>query len=211
MDIKAAIFDMDGTLIDSMPVWDGVWTKFLENRGVAPEENITSKYKAMTLLGAAEYYKNSYGFSDSPEAIAEEINDIVAQGYNRVEPKPGVREYLKVLKGAHVPMCVATNTERPLVEGVLRRLGLFQYFEFILTCGEFGKSKAKPDIFFECRDRLGAATGETWVFEDAPHAVLTAHRAGFPVAAVFDSSYAAEETEIRAMSRVYIHSFLELL
>lgn len=210
MDICGAIFDMDGTLIDSMPVWDGVWERFLVQRGIPPEAGITSKYKALTLMGAAEYYRESYGFTDPPEKIAEEINDIVLRGYEEVVPKTGVRELLGRLRHEGVPMCVATNTARRLVEKVLKRLGLFEYFEFILPCEELGMSKSRPEIFFEAARRLGTPPDRTWVFEDAPHAIKTAHGAGFPVAAIFDSSYAADEGEIRDLAQVYVHSFDEL-
>lgn len=210
MDIKAAIFDMDGTLTDSMPVWDGVWTEFLTRRGIAPDPGITSKYKALTLYEAAEYYRDSYGLGDTPEEICRAVNGLVREGYGRVGLKPGARGYLMRLRARGVPMCVATNTARSLVEYVLDRLGILDFFDFLLPCAEFGSGKAKPDIFFECARRLGSEPRETCVFEDAPHALRTAHDAGFLTCAVRDASYAAEEPLLRAMADACLTSFDEL-
>ncbi len=210
MEFKAAIFDMDGTLTDSMPVWDGVWALFLERRGIAPDPDITSKYKALTLTQAADYYRTNYGLADTPEEICAAVNDLVREGYGRVELKPGALDYLQRLKSRGVPMCVATNTARPLVEYLLGRLGVAEYFDFILPCAEFGSGKAKPDIFYECARRLGAAPQDTCVFEDAPHALKTAHAAGFLTAAVYDPSYAADEATLRAMADVYVREFGEM-
>lgn len=210
MMFKAAIFDMDGTLTDSMPVWDGVWALFLERRGIAPDPDITSKYKALTLTQAADYYRTNYGLPDTPEEICTAVNALVREGYERVGLKPGALEYLQKLSGRGVPMCVATNTARPLVEFLLGRLGVGEYFDFILPCAEFGSGKAKPDIFFECARRLGAAPGDTCVFEDAPHALHTAHAVGFLTAAVYDPSYASDEALLRTMADVYVRSFDDL-
>ena len=124
-----------------------------------------------------------------------------------MELKPGAREYLEKLRGRGVRMCVATNTARRLVEGLLGRLGVAGYFEFILPCAEFGSGKAKPDNFFECARRLGARAAETCVFEDAPHALRTAGEAGFMTVAIFDRSYAADEEKMRKMANVYAVDF----
>ena len=210
MEFKAAIFDMDGTLTDSMPVWDGVWAEFLRRRGIAPDPDITSKYKALTLLQAADYYRVNYGIAGTPEEICADVNALVREGYGRVGLKPGVPGYLRRLRDRGVPMCVATNTARELVEYVMGRLRILEYFDFILPCAEFGSGKAKPDIFFECARRLGAAPGETCVFEDAPHALRTAHDAGFLTGAIWDSSYAADEPLLRSLADRYFRSFDEL-
>lgn len=210
MRFKAAVFDMDGTLTDSMPVWDGVWEEFLVRRGLEPDPNITSKYKALTLTEAADYYRVNYGLADTPAEICGSVNALVREGYANVGLKPGVSEYLKRLSKRGVRMCVATNTARELVEYLMGRLGITEYFDFILPCAEFGSGKAKPDIFYECARRLGAGAGETCVFEDAPHALKTAHDAGFLTAAIWDSSYAGDEALLRSMADKYIFSFDEM-
>lgn len=210
MDVRAAIFDLDGTVLDSMGVWDRAWETFCDRHSDARDEEAYSRYKTLTLVTACEYYKERFKIPASVPALCDEVNALVFEGYKTVEPKPGVREYLEKLRTTEVPACVATNTARPLVEFALSRLGLSGYFRFILPCAEFGSGKDRPGIFYACARRLGTLPGETWVFEDAPHALRTAHDAGFRTCAVRDPSYAAAEPELRAMADVYIGSFLEI-
>lgn len=211
MDIKAAIFDLDGTLINSMPVWDGAWESFCTKYSPVRDEGLFAEYKARTLGDAISFYKRELHIPASVEELCDEVNGLVRQGYGRVEPKFGVREYLERLRSTGIPACVATNTVRPLVEYVLGRLGLADYFSFILTCTEFGSGKDRPEIFLECARRLGAQPGTTCVFEDAPHALLTAKGAGFLTAAVYDRSYEASAGLLRREADEYIHSFNELI
>ena len=211
MDFKAAIFDLDGTLIDSMGVWDGAWKTFCDRHSPAPDPDAYAEYKARTLVTACAYYKEHFGIRAGVPELCREVNGIVRQGYAAVAPKAGVPAYLQKLKSAGVRCCVATNTARELVEYVLERLGLGDFFDFILPCAEFGSGKDRPEIFLECARRLGAAPAETCVFEDAPHALKTAHDAGFRTQAVFDPSYAAQAALLRAVADAYALSFEELL
>lgn len=210
MDIKAAIFDLDGTLIDSMAVWDGAWERFCLKYAPVRDEKLFAEYKARTLGTAIDFYKDAFNIPATADTLADEVNGYVLEGYRAVEPKAGVREYLNRLASAGVPACVATNTVRSLVEFVLNRLGLSEYFKFILTCTEFGSGKDRPDIFYECVRRLGSIPEGTAVFEDAPHALLTAGGAGFLTVAVHDRSYAAAEPQLRRAADMYIADFTEL-
>lgn len=210
MEIKAAIFDLDGTLIDSMPVWDGAWERFCVKYSPVRDEELFAEYKARTLESAIDFYKERLHIPADAQTLRDEVNGYVREGYGSVEPKRGVREYLDRLQRAGIPACVATNTVRPLVEYVLRRLGLEDKLQFILTCSEFGSGKDKPDIFFECARRLGAEPYGTWVFEDAPHALRTAHEAGFLTCGIWDMSYAASEPELRKAADMYVRDFGEL-
>ncbi len=211
MDIKAAIFDLDGTLIDSMLVWDGAWESFCTKYSPVRDEALFAEYKARTLGGAVEFYKNAFSIPASVPELCDEVNALVRAGYAFVKPKDGVREYLRRLRNDGIPACVATNTVRPLVEYVLERLGLLDSFRFILTCTEFGSGKDRPEIFLECAHRLGARPGETLVLEDAPHALLTAKGAGFSTAAVYDRSYEPSAGLLRREADIYIRSFRELM
>ena len=121
--IKGAIFDFDGTLVDSMFIWDTFGEDYIKSFGIEPKENLTETFKTFTLEQAAEYYRNNYDINLSVKEIVEGINNMVAEIYHtKVELKPGVRDFLKRLKSSGIKMCIATVTDRVVVENVLKRI-----------------------------------------------------------------------------------------
>lgn len=210
MKIKGAIFDLDGTLLDSMIVWDTLAEDYLRSRGIEPRENLTEKFKNMSLPQAACYYQSVYGLTDTVDAIIAGVNRLIATFYiEKVQAKKGVREFLEILKKRGVKMCVTTAADRNLAQAALKRNQLLPYFESIFTCGEVGHSKDEPVIFFAAQKNLVTPIEHTWVFEDALHAVKTAKAAGFPVVAVYDKAESAPE-KMRESADLYIHSFEEM-
>lgn len=210
MKIKGAIFDLDGTLLDSMIVWDTLAEDYLRSRGIEPRENLTEKFKNMSLPQAASYYQSVYGLTDTVETIIDGVNRLVATFYiEKVQVKTGALEFLEILKQRGVKMCVTTAADRDLAQAALKRNRLLPYFESILTCGEVGHSKDEPEIFFAAQKILTTPMEHTWIFEDALHAVQTGKSAGFPVAAVYDKAESAPE-KIRETADLYIHSFEEM-
>lgn len=207
--IKAFIFDLDGTLLDSMYAWKNVGSRYLAHKGVqAVPPDLEERLKTMSLLGAAKYFISEFSFPQTPEEIVAEFNELAAEQYRNVfQPKPGVVEFLA--KHAHMKMCVATATERPLAEMALKRLDWMKYFEFIITSGEAGSSKRSPDIFLQAAQKLGAGVAEAIVFEDSPHAVKSAKAAGFYTVGVQDDFYEAEATQILDMADAYVESLLD--
>ena len=132
--IKGAIFDLDGTLIDSMFIWDTFGEDYLKSFGIEAKENLAEVFKTFTLEQAAEYYRNHYNIKLSVKEIVEGINDMVAEIYRtKVVLKPGISDFLKSLQTAGVKMCVATVTDKPIAETVLKRLGVREYFSEIFT------------------------------------------------------------------------------
>ncbi len=205
--IKGAIFDLDGTLIDSMFIWDTIGEDYLKSFGIEPEENLAEVFKTFTLEQAAEYYRNYYDIKLSKAEIIEGINNMVSEIYKtQVVLKPGVSDFLKRLQSSGVKMCVATVTDRPIVEDVLKRLGVGEYFTQILTCAEIGCGKETPKIYRQALLSLGTEKEETVVFEDVIHAVKTAKKDGFKVAAVYDAHEPRQE-EIKEISDYYIADF----
>ena len=187
--IKGAIFDFDGTLVDSMFIWDTFGEDYLRTLGKEPKENLTETFKTFTLEQAAEYYREHYGVALSVNEIVDGVNEMVAKLYRtKVTLKDGVREFLEALKSQGVKMCVATVTDRPIVEDVLNRLGIRDFFTEIFTCAEVGYNKETPHIYRAALKALGTKKDETVVFEDALHALMTAKNDGFPVAAVYAST-----------------------
>ena len=212
MRLQCAIFDMDGTLLDSMPIWHNLGAATLRAMGYEPEPDLNQYLKQVTVLEGARYCKEHYHMPQSAEEIAAVTEAQVEDFYfHRVQAKPGVLPFLSLLKMEGVEMYVATNTDRRLAEPALRHAGLDQFFRGILTCGEVGAGKGEsPAIYEKAMRRMGGDKHNTVVFEDALHAVETAKAAGFRVCAVYDLSADADQTEIRRLADYYIRSFEEL-
>ena len=205
--IKGAIFDFDGTLVDSMFIWDTFGEDYLRTLGKEPKENLTETFKTFTLEQAAEYYRKNYGVTLSVEEIVDGVNDMVAEIYRtKVTLKSGVLEFRHDLQSKGVKMCVATVTDRPIVEDVLCNLGIRDFFTEIFTCAEVGYNKETPHIYRAALEVLGTSKEETVVFEDALHALMTAKNDGFSVAAVYDK-HELRQTEMKENSDYYITNY----
>ncbi len=205
--IKGAIFDLDGTLIDSMFIWDTIGDDYLKSFGIEPRENLTEAFKTFTLEEAAEYYRNHYDFELSVNEIVEGINNMVAEIYrSKVVLKPGVCDFLKRLQRLGVKMCVATVTDRPIAEAVLKRLNILEYFSEIFTCAEVGYNKETPEIYRCALKHLETEKNETVVFEDVLHALTTAKNDGFKVAAVYDA-HEPQQERMKENADYYIADF----
>ena len=207
MNIKCAIFDFDGTLFDSMFIWDNVGDVYLRSQGVKPTPSMRKDVKTLSLYQSACYLQKEYALPFSVEEIMAGINRTVEHFYiHVVQPKPGVVDFLERIKAKGIPMCIATASDRYQVEAALRRCGMEQYFDAIFTCSEVGHGKDEPVIFRKAMAHFGADRSNTVVFEDALHAVQTAKADGFTVAAVYDDSE-QRQLEIRTLADCYIPDF----
>ena len=211
MKIEGAIFDLDGTLLDSMFIWDTIGEDYLKSRGITPKENLNNTFKAMSLLQAAEYYQSVYSLSETTEEIMKSVNSMIEHLYaNTVIVKDGVREFLSRLKQNNIKVCVATATDRYLVEAALKRNGISEYFSQIFTCTSVGFGKDNPAIYLKALEHLQTKKENTIIFEDALYAVKTAKRAGFKVIGVYDKSEAINQKEVKETVDFYINSFFEM-
>ena len=211
MRIRGAIFDVDGTLLDSMFIWDTIGETYLRSIGYQPKENLNETFKNMSLHQAARYYQTEYGVTQSIDEIMDGVNAMLERYYRFEVPlKPGVAELLERLRQDGVRLCIATATDRHLVEAGLDRCGVLSCFGEIFTCNEVGHGKDEPDIFEAALRFLGTRREETLVFDDALYAVRTAKEAGFPVAAVYDS-HERSQAEVRARSDLYLEDLTQLV
>lgn len=210
--MKAAIFDLDGTLLDSMDMWRNMTSDFLMAQNVPVPENLDSLINQMTYKEAAELISEKFLPRMTPDEIMAFWDKHVIDMYkNHIQLKPHAKEYLLKLKENGVKMCIATLSERTNIENALNRLGVMDLFEFILTVTEVGKSKKHPDIFIECARRCGADISEAVVFEDSLTPIETAKSAGFTVYAIYDKAADPYKNEIKSLCDKYICSFDELL
>ena len=210
MDKRFAIFDMDGTLIDSMGFWRNLATEYLSSKGVAqvPEE-ILRKIKPMTMSQSAALFQKVFGLRGDVEA---EMNDMMDEHYrNDIPLKNGVRDYLEMLRGQGVRMCVASATAEQLMESCLSRLGIRDYFAFLLSCETVGAGKSSPLVYHESAKRLQANPDEIAVYEDALYAVQTAKNAGYYVIGVYDEGAAKNWEAVTKIADEVIINWEDLL
>ena len=209
-EFKSAIFDMDGTLFDSMHMWDAVAANYLKSLGIDPRPDFKEKTTAKTGRQLARLFRREYGLKLKPTEIIDGFNGLLADFYaNKVTLKPGALKMLDTLQSAGVKMCIATATDRPLAQAGLRCTGIIDYFDRIFTCTEAGAGKESSKIYWQALNYLEADVNEAIVFEDAYYAIKTAKKAGFTVAAVYDSSPHHHPEESRLLADYYIPSFEE--
>ena len=201
MNKRFCIFDMDGTLVDSMHYWKGLGRDYLESLGIHTEEHLLGMVKTMTMLEGAAYFMDTFRIPGPPQRIVDEMEAMMEEHYRRDVPlKPWVKAYLERLRERGCRLCVATATNEALSRQCLSRLGVDGLFDFIISCETLGVSKDKPDVYLEAARRLGADPGETAVFEDAPYAARTAKEAGFYTVAVPEPSYAGDWPALSALA-----------
>lgn len=194
MKLKCAIFDFDGTLFDSMPIWDDVPALFLKLHGKEPKPTTREDVRPLSIYQSACFMKAEFALDISVEEIMGQMADVVRDFYlKKVLPKPFAEDLLKRFISENVGICVATASGRLLIEGALKRCGLDQYFDAIFTCDEIGHGKDEPVIYRLAMEHFGASRDDTIVFEDALHAAKTAKADGFIVAGVYDESEKSKE------------------
>ena len=208
--MKGAIFDVDGTLLDSMEIWNHVGDRYLQNRGIIPEPGLTDVLAAMTVGEGSAYVKGHYHLPESTDDIAQGVMDIVKDFYyNEAQLKPGAKELLERLLEQGIGMTVATSSEREHIEKAFERLGVLHYFRQIFTCTEVGAGKTKPLVYEKAAQALGTKPAETLVFEDALYAVITAKDAGFVTVGVYDRFSEADRQIMQEKTDIYLSDFRE--
>lgn len=207
-EVDAVIFDMDGTLLNTLWAWKNSTSNFLRSRGIEPPENIDAEMAALSLLEGAREIKKRYGFKESPEELLEEVLATVRKFYEEdAMPKPGVPGVLQALKKQGIKICVATASDREFAEAAFKRTGLMEYIDFIITCDEVGVGKQNPLVYETALKKLGTDRKRTLVVEDALHALQTAKKAGFQTAGVYEVNFAADQSALQSDATYYVPSF----
>ena len=196
--IKGAIFDIDGTLLDSMPVWKNAGAEFLKTMGITAAPDLAERIFDLTFREGAELIRSEYELTLSPEEIESGVVEVIREAYCGSVPfKPGIKDVLEEFRSKNVRMTLATSGSLDLALPALKRLGVSEYFENALSASEMNTTKYKPDIYYKCAEIMGTKPSETMVFEDAVYAVKTSKEAGFCVTAVYDEASKDDWNEIK--------------
>lgn len=210
--INAAIFDFDGTLVDSMYVWAKVDESFLTQRGISVTEEYTDKMRSMFFETAAAYTKETYELSESVEEIMQIWLDMAHYEYaNCVKLKPYAAEYIKKLKDSGIKIGMATSNNPYLLKPCLDNNGLSGVFDCICYTSEVGVNKSNPDVYLYTAEKLGVKPNECVVFEDIIEGLKSAGSVGMKTIAVYDPSNEIYLQDIKNAADVFIESYHELI
>lgn len=205
------LFDFDGTLVDSMPYWAGSMIRVLDDHGIPHADDLIRIITPLGLHGTAKYFQG-LGLDLPIEKILEEMYAYLTPLYRDVIPeKEGVRECLEAMKKRGLGLHVLTASPHPWLDPCLRRLGLFDLFENVWSCEDFGTGKTDPAIYTEAAHRIGAPVSDVTFLDDNINADRTAKQAGMPVIGVFDETSRDDEPPMRALTDAYIYTFRELM
>jgi len=179
-----SIFDVDGTILDSMEVWNTLASQYVQSLGMVPEKNLDEVVSDMSLEQSATYLKKHYGINKSEEQIISEVLNLISDFYKyEVKLMPGFKDFISHYDSVNV---IGTSCDEKLVKIALNRLGVLNYFEDIITCSKVNKSKNDPDFYLACAQVLNQRPEDIVVFEDADYCIDVARKIGFKVIKIKD-------------------------
>lgn len=210
---NAVIFDFDGTLADSMWVWDEVDRAFLEKRELPYSEEFAEVIAVLGFERGADFVIDHFGLDEKPEDIIEEWKALAENGYaNHVFLKSGAREYLEYCKDQGAPLAIATSLQRQLLEPALKNNGIFDMFDAICICDELQcGGKSNPTVYLEAARLLGVDAKQCAIFEDVATAARSAKQTGAYVVGVYDAHKQQATDELIAIVDLFVSSYVKLL
>ncbi|MBP3392088.1 MAG: HAD family phosphatase [Clostridia bacterium] len=204
------LFDFDGTLVDSMPIYIDTMLQILEDFDIDYPEDIVKIITPLGTQGTADYYIE-LGVPLTREEIIERMGRGMVEAYfTRIPAKEGVIETLRVLKDRGDRLNVLTASPHITLDACLKRLGIFDWFDHVWSCDDFATTKADPEIYKQAAGKMGVPVEDVLFLDDNLNAIRTAQAAGMQVCGVYDASSEAYEMEMRAVSGRYVKNFREL-
>lgn len=210
--VKAVLFDLDGTLVDSMWMWGDIDVEYLGRYGIELPEGLQKDIEGMSFSETAAYFKKRFGFPKSLDEIKTEWIEMAKDKYaHEVPMKSGAVGFLSHLKRQGIYTGIATSNSRELLDAVMESLELTPYFDCCMTSCEAGAGKPAPDIYLKVAEKLGVSPEECLIFEDTPAGIMAGINAGIPVCAVEEASCADRREMILKLADYYIKSFDQVL
>ena len=213
--IKGVIFDIDGTLLDSMPLWNNLGERYLQKLGFTEEETegLSQRISTMPFAEGIHYIKKEYALDIAEERIREQLQEMISGAYrDEIALKAGAKEYLQFLKERGIPCILATAGDASLATAALKRLKVWEEFRGLLLCEEFNTSKREAKIYQLAMERLSLSRPEeVLVCEDVLHAVKSAKQAGFQVCGILDEANREDWAMIQEVADLTIKDFQELV
>lgn len=211
-DFKGAIFDLDGTLIDSMSVWEEIDREFLKNRNISIPPDYIEKINSMSFKEVAKYTIEKFNLKESEEELIKEWNEMAIYEYsNKIKLKPNVKEYLEKLKENNIKIGLATSSPKSLYEPVLKNNHIYEYFDALNSLEDVQRDKNYPDIYLLVAENLKLNPQECAGFEDILVGINTMKKADFKVIGVYDKYADSDIEEIKKISDKFIYNFNELI
>lgn len=209
---RAAMFDMDGTVLRTMRYWRLSTVELLLGRNIIPAPEEMARVFSSSSRALSAQILQKHGVQMEAQEILHELEGYMHRHYlYDATPKPRVKEYLEKLRRSGVRMCLGTAAPKASAQAALTRLGLIDFFDFITDQYEQGMRKDNPEFFRRVARRMETDAGEMCVFEDALYSIRTAKALGCPVIAIEDDAQAADREEIMRLADCYVRSYEELL
>ncbi|MBR5597560.1 MAG: HAD family phosphatase [Lachnospiraceae bacterium] len=208
---KAVIFDLDGTLVDSMWMWKSIDIEYLGKFGIDLPPTLQKDIEGMSFSETAVYFKETFELSDSLEQIKADWNDMAYEKYTKeVDFKAGAKEFLKYCKKNHIKLGIATSNSRELVDATMEALGVREYFDCIKTSCEVARGKPAPDIYLAVAQNLNVPVSDCLVFEDVEMGILAGKNAGMEVCAIEDDFSMDQLEKKKQLADYYIKDFYDI-